>query len=147
MAALRPRSPQVLERLAPGRRFRQAVPAEVPVRQLVGLQHAGALAHGEEASVEGQLQRALGRLAARPRVVLFHQHVVVDVADRQRAMAPDAGEHLAQVRLLDRAEPGAAGLPVVLHGAHVEAQVPRRHVRQGVRPVFEDRFVDRSICT
>src|SRR5437899_1387015 len=49
-----------------GRRLRRLVPAEVPLHQLVGLQHAVALADGQHASVEAQLQRALRWLAARP---------------------------------------------------------------------------------
>ena len=71
------------------RRLRRLVPAEMPRHQLIGLQHAGALADRQRARVERQLQRPLRRLAARPGMILFDQHVVVDVADRQRAVAPD----------------------------------------------------------
>ena len=111
-------------------------------RQLVGLEHAGALADGHETPVERELQRPLGRLAARPRMVLLHQHVVVDVADRQRTVAPEEGEDLAQVLRLHRSEPCAATPPVPLHGADVETHVGCGHVRQGVRPVFEHRLVE-----
>ena len=114
----------------------------MPGRQLVGLEHPAPLADGEEAAVEGQLQRALRRLAARPGMVLFHQHVVVDVADRQRALRSDAAEHLAQIRRRHRREPDAAALPVPLHGADVEPHVGGRQVGQGMRPVFEHGLVD-----
>ena len=142
--ALRSQRPveQIVQNLPLGRSLRQPVPAEVPGHQLVGLEHALPLADGQEAAVERQLQRALRRLAARPGVVLFDQHVVVDVPDRQRALRPDAAEHLAQIRLCHRREPDAAALPVPLHGADVEPHVGGRNVRQRVRPIFEHRLVD-----
>lgn len=124
------------------RRLRQSLPAEVPGHQLVGLEHPGPLADREEAAVERQLQRALRRLAARPRMVLLDQHVVVDVPDGQWALRPDAAEHLAQVGRRHRGEPDAAALPVPLHCADIEPQVGGRNVGQRVRPVLEHRFVD-----
>ena len=133
---------QMVEDLAFRRGLRQPLPAEMPGHQLVGLEHPAALADGEEAAVERQLQRALRRLAARPGVVLVHQHVVVDVPDRQRALGPDAAEHLAQIRRRHRREPDAAALPVPLHGADVEPHVGGWNVRQRMRPVLEHGFVD-----
>ena len=100
---------QVVQHLALRCRLRRPLPAEMPVHQLVGLQHAGALADRHGALVEGELQRPLRRLAARPRVVLLHQHVVVDVADGEGAVLADAAQHLAQVRLLHRGEPACCG--------------------------------------
>ena len=46
------------------------VPAEVAACQFVSFEHAFTLAHGYHAPVEGELQRALGRLAAAPFVRL-----------------------------------------------------------------------------
>ena len=83
--------------------FRRLVPAEMPRHQLIGLEHAVALGDREPAFVERQLQRPLRRLAAGPQMLLVHQHVVVDVADGQRAVPPDQPHHLAQIRRLDRA--------------------------------------------
>ena len=123
--------------------LRRPLPAEVPARQLIGLEHAGALADGHYALVESHLQRPLRRLAARPRVLFFQQHVVVDIPDRERALLSDEGQHPAQVLFLHRSEPGPAVLPVPLHVAEVEPQVARRHVGQRMRPVLEDRLVDR----
>src|ERR1700737_5585189 len=60
-----------------GRRLRRRgslgrlVPAEMPRHQLIGLEHAVALADCESAGVETKLQRALRRLAARPQMLLF----------------------------------------------------------------------------
>ena len=113
------------------------VPAEMPRHQLIGLEHADAFADGELALVECQLQRALRRLAAGPRMFLVDQHVVVDVADRQRAVAPDQPHHLAQIRRADRVQPFVALAPVTLHRRNEEAQVFRRHIGQRVGPVFE----------
>ena len=121
---------------------RRLVPAEMPAGQLVGLEHAGAPADGDEALEESDLQRALGRLAARPQVVLLDQLVVVDIADRQRPVPADAREHLALVLLGDCREPRAPPRPVAPHGAEVEAQVADGEVGQRVRPVLEHRLVD-----
>ena len=124
------------------RLVRRHLPAEMPRHQFIGLEHAVAFADGEEALVECQLQRALRRLAAGPRMLLVNQHVVIDVADRQRAVAPDQPHHLAQIRRADRTQPFVAFAPVTLHRRHEKAQVFRRHIRQGVGPVFEHAFVD-----
>ena len=78
-------------------RLRRLVPAEMPRHQLVGLEHAVALADRQHAGVERQLQRPLRRLAAGPQMLLVDQHVVVDVADGQRAVLADQPQHLAQV--------------------------------------------------
>src|SRR3954447_15933635 len=51
---------QILADLALARRRGQTLEAEVAGHQLVGLQHAGALADGEEAAIERELQRTLG---------------------------------------------------------------------------------------
>ena len=101
------------------------VPAEMPRHQFIGLEHAVAFADGDQALVEGQLQRALRRLAAGPRMLLVDQHVVVDIADGQGAVAPDQPHHLAQIRRADRAQPFVAVASVTLHRRHEKAQVLR----------------------
>ena len=72
--------------------------------QLVGLHHADAGGDRERAGEEGELERALGGLAAGPGVVLLDARVVVDVADRQRAVAADSRE---RSRSVGRRRPGA----------------------------------------
>jgi hypothetical protein len=134
---------QVFQDISFRRRLRRLVPAEVPVRQLVGLQHPPALAHRHHAAVESELQRALGRFAAAPVVHLVDQNVVVDVADGECAVAADAHQYLAQVAARHPAEPGAAIHPVPIHVPHEEAVIARRHVGERVRPVLEDFLVHR----
>src|SRR5579883_818304 len=96
---------QVFQNLPLGSGLRPAAPAEMPLHQLVGLDHAVALADRQRAGIEGELQRPLGWLAARPSVVFLDQHVVVDVADRQRTLLADARQDLAQVLLFHPAKP------------------------------------------
>src|SRR4030081_2806322 len=88
----------------------------MPRHQLIGLEHAVALADREHAGVERQLQRPLRRLAAGPKMLLVHQHVVVDVADRQRAVSPYQRQHLAQIRSADGAEPFVTLAAMTFHG-------------------------------
>src|SRR3546814_13774090 len=76
--------------------------------QLVGLHHAGARAHRQDAAEEGKLQRAFRWFAARPGMVLVAQLVVVDVADGERAAFADQPQNLAQVFRLHAADPAAA---------------------------------------
>src|SRR5215470_4902170 len=71
---------------------------------------------------------------------LLNQHVVVDVANGERATLPDEGHHFAHLRPRHSAEPAAGA--IAPHGANEEPDIPRGHVRQRVRPVFEDRLVD-----
>ena len=123
-------------------RLRRLVPAEMPRHQLIGLQHAVALGDRQHAGIEDELQRPLRRLAARPQMLLVDQHVVVDVADGQRAVLPDQPHHLAQIRRLDRGEPFVALALVPLHRREEEAEILRRHVGQRVGPVFEHALVD-----
>ena len=123
-------------------RLRRPVPAEMPFHQLIGLEHAVALGDRDPAFVERQLQRPLRRLAAGPGMYLLHQHVIVDVADRQRAVLFEEPHHLAQICRLDLAEPFVALAPVNLHGRHEETKIPGRHIGQRVGPVFEHAFVD-----
>jgi len=100
----------------------------MPRHQLIGLEHAIALGDRQHAGIERKLQRPLRRLAARPQMLLFHQHVVLDVADGQRAVAPDQGQHLAQIGLADRFEPFVALAPVTLHRRDEEPKILCRHV-------------------
>src|SRR4051812_28062371 len=134
---------QIVADLALGGGRGQPREAEVAGQKLVGLQHAGALADRQQAAIEGELQRALRWLAARPFVRLLDQHVVRDVADRQRAVPPDALEHPPDIRGLHCPEPWMVPAPIADHVAHVEAQIARRHVGERMRPVFEHRLVDR----
>src|SRR3954452_18508112 len=80
---------QVVEAFRCRGRLRRLVPAEVPLHQLIGFQHAVALADRERSGKESELQRALGRLSARPKMYLFGQNVVIDVANGESALAPD----------------------------------------------------------
>ncbi len=50
---------QIPHALAFRRWLRQAIEAEMPRHQLIGLEHALALAHGQHAAIERKLQRAL----------------------------------------------------------------------------------------
>jgi hypothetical protein len=115
----------------------------MPLDQLVGLEHADPLADRDGAGVKSQLQRAPRRFTARPGVVLLHQHVVVDVADRDGAVLPDPPENLVQVLFLHRSDPRMRHMAVLPHLAEEEAQVARRHVGQRMRPVFEHGLIDR----
>ena len=132
--------------LAFRRRPRQAVPAEMPRCQLVGLQHALALAHREHAAEESELQRTPGRLAARPLVILLAQFVVVDVADRERPVALDATKHFLEVAARHGREPSTEPR-LALHRAREEADVGGRDVGERVGPVFEHGSVDRLRLT
>src|SRR6185437_16480605 len=78
--ALRAQGPleDIVERLLPRGRARQPLPAEMPGRQLIGFQHADPPADRDEPPEERELQGALRGLAARPRVSLFLQHVIID---------------------------------------------------------------------
>ncbi len=114
----------------------------MPRHQVVSLEHAVALADRQHAGIERQLQRPLRRLAAGPQMLLVDQHIVVNVADGQRAVAPDQAQHLAQVGRLDRAEPFMALALVTFHGGKEEAQILCRHVGQRMGPVFEHASVD-----
>ena len=128
--------------LRPTRRLRRLVPAEMPRHQLIGLQHAGAFGDRHLAGIEGELQRPLRGFAALPQMFLLGQHVVLDVADGQRAVAPQQPHHLARVLGLDGGEPSMAFALVQLHRRDEEAKILRRHVGQRVRPVFEHALVD-----
>ena len=132
---------QEVELLPRRGRPRTRAPAEMPLGQVEGLEHAVAFADGQRSDEEGELQRPLGRLAAGPGVVLLHQLVVVDVADRQRPVAADPGQHPAQVRRRDRAEPAVGRRPLPPHLRHHEAVVAARDVGERMGPVFEHRFL------
>ena len=123
-------------------RLRRLVPAEMPRHQLIGLQHAGAFGDRHLAGVEGKLQRPLRGLAALPQMLLLGQHVVLDVADGQRAVAPQQPHHLAGVLGLDGGEPAVALAPVLPHRRDEEAKILRRHIGQRMGPVFEHALVD-----
>jgi hypothetical protein len=73
---------------------------------------------------------------------LVDQHVVVDVTDRQRAVAPDQPQHLAQIGRLHGRKPFMALALMAPHRGNKEAHIPGRHIGQGVGPVFEHAFVD-----
>ena len=75
--------------------------------------------------------------------MLLDQNVVLDVADRERALLAEKRHHLAEVGSGNRAEPGVAIAPMAAHGRNVEAEVPGRDVGERVRPVLEDGFLDR----
>ncbi len=133
---------QIGQNLRLARRTRLLVPAEMPLDQLVGLEHALPLADGDEAGHEGKLQHALGRLAAGPGMVLLDQQVILDVADRQRPLALDAGKHPPQIALADLGVPRAGRPPARLHRRQIEPQILRRHIGKRVGPVLEHRLVD-----
>ncbi len=98
---------QVVEDLAFGGGAGWLFPAEMPVGEVVGLEHAVATADREIAGEETEFEGALRRLGAGPGVVFRHARVVVDVADRERAVAADPGEDASQIGRRDGAE--AAG--------------------------------------
>ena len=125
-----------------GSRLRRLVPAEMPRHQLIGLQHAGAFGDRHLAGIERKLQRPLRGLAALPQMLLLGQNVVLDVADGQRAVAPQQPHHLAGVLGLDGGEPSMALAPVLLHRRDEEAKILRRHIGQRMGPVFEHALVD-----
>jgi hypothetical protein len=112
--------------------------------ELIGLQHSDPLTNRHQALIEGYFQNALGRLAAGPRVVFFHR-LVFDVADGERAISADTRQHSAQLTTGNPAEPVDATLPIPAHVADKETQVLRRHIRQGVRPILKNGFVD-GLC-
>ena len=114
----------------------------MPIHQLICLEHAVALGDRDPAFIERQLQRPLRRLAARPSVHLLDQHVVLDVANGQRTVFLQEPHHLAQVRGFYFTEPFMPLAPVQLHRRDEETKILRRHVRQRMRPVFENAFVD-----
>ena len=123
------------------RRLRQLVPAEVPRHQLIGLEHALARADGRDAGVEGELQSPLRGLSALPEMLLLGEHVVLDVADRQRTGAQEP-HHLARIGRLDRGVPFVPLAPVLAHRRQEEAKIVRRHIGQRMGPVFEHALVD-----
>ncbi len=114
-------------------------PAEVAVGELVGLEHAGAGADREQAGEEAELAaRAWPGLRLAQGWSLSTGVVVVDVADRQRPVAADAGDHAAEVGGRDTVEPAFRGIvAVALHVGHEEAVVAGRDVGERVGPVFE----------
>ena len=114
----------------------------MPIHQLICLAHAVALGDRDPAFIERQLQRPLRRLAARPSVHLLDQHVVLDVANGQRTIFLQEPHHLAQVRGFYFAEPFMPLAPMQLHRRDEETKILRRHVRQRMRPVFENAFID-----
>ena len=73
---------------------------------------------------------------------LLCQYVVLDVADSQRAVAPDQSHYLAHIRRGDRIEPSMTLTLVQLHRRNKEADIARRHIGQRVSPVFQYSFVD-----
>ena len=79
----------VVQHLPFGRWPRPLLPSEMPLHQIIGFQHPGAFAHRQHAGEKRQLQRPFRRLAAFPGVVLLHQHIVVDIADRESADLTD----------------------------------------------------------
>src|SRR5579883_1470261 len=137
--ALRAQCP--LEHVAQDLRLRshawQPLPAEMPRGQLVGFQHTGPPADRDEPSEEGELQSALGGFAARPRVVLLDEHVIVDVANRERASAAYAPEHSANVGRRHRSEPAAVRPGPLAHRAYVIPEIIDRQIRERVSPVLE----------
>jgi hypothetical protein len=114
----------------------QRVPAEMARHQLVGLEHALPLADGDGAGIEGQLQRPLGGLAALPQMLLLDEHVILDVADRQRT-GPQQPHHLAHVGGLHRGEPFVPLAPMLAHRRQEETEVAGRHVGERVGPILE----------
>src|ERR1700685_3215143 len=89
---------QVVQSFPFGRSAWQTVPTEMASHELVSLQHSGPLTNRHQTLVEGQLQNALGRLAAGPCIVFFHR-LVFDVTDGECAMSADARQHSAQVSI------------------------------------------------
>ena len=75
-------------------------------------------------------------------MILFDQHIVVDIADRKGAITSNEPDYLLHLLLRHRAEPGSRRLPVTLHRREKERDVPGRHIGQRVGPVFEDALVD-----
>src|SRR5580700_10936064 len=96
--------------------------------QLVGLEHAAACADRQRARVEGELQGALRGLAARPKMLLLHEHVIVDVANRQRTVSADPSDDLANILLRYRSMPADRLRPMALHLAQEKSNVPGRHI-------------------
>src|SRR3954462_2632950 len=75
-------------------------------------------------------------------MLLLDQHVVFDVADRERTALADQPQHLAQVRGPHLAQPSVALTLVTLHGRNKEAQMLRGHIGQCMGPIFEDALID-----
>src|SRR5215207_6931273 len=112
------------------------------VHEIVCLEHPRALTDGHQSGEKGPLQSALGRLSARPGVMLLDQHLVVDIADRQRPRRADEVEHFAHSTLGDGAKPGPREFPRPPHVSDEEAKAIGRHIRESIRPILEYGFVD-----
>ena len=111
--------------------------------QVIGLQHARPAGNRQFAGKEPIAEGGARRLAAAPGMGLFHQHVVVDIADRERPAVTDAGQ---QGRIIAVVDPGKAGGGIgaeAVHRRHEEAVIGHADIGQGMRPVFEHGFVDR----
>ena len=108
-------------------RCRRLAPAEMPGHQIIGLEHADAFADGQHPLIECQLQRPFRWLTACPEMLLFRQHVIIDVADGQRT-APDQLHHLAHVGSGDGRKPFVALALVQPHRRNEEAEITGRHI-------------------
>ena len=97
------------------RPLRPLLPAEMAVHELIRFDHAEARADGQRSGEERQLQCPFRWLPAGPGMVLFDQQVVVDVANRQRAIIPDKCDNPLQIFLLHRAEPALWRATLTLH--------------------------------
>ena len=133
---------QVVQNFSFRCRAGQTVPTEMASHELIRLQHPRPLTDRHQSLVEGHLQNALGRLAAGPGVVFFHR-LVIDVANGECARLCGCATALCASSLSEASpKPDNTTLPILAHMAHIKPQALGRHVRQGVRPIFENCLVD-----
>ena len=144
--ALRPQRPiqQIGDGLPLRRRLGFLVPAEMPLHQLIGLEHARAGADGERCRrkrpAAARAWTACGWPRDGPSRPARHRRYRGSTARRRCGSA--------LITLLDllrrhRCEPVARVPPMRLHGGRGRTAGPASARRQRMGPVFEDRFVHR----
>src|SRR5579863_3894025 len=117
---------EIVQHLPLGGGLWPMAPAEMPLDQLVGLEHAGSFADRQNACKKGELKRAFRGLSAGPSVILFYQDIVVDIANCDGAVLANKVENFAQVLRLDGAKPGPRRAPMTPHLRKKETNVASR---------------------